>query len=181
MTYRTAFAVLLKLVLIASVFAVIGGVASLKAAAHAIQSSSTVAGCVTDTAGRPLPGVTVDVGRSGSHRTVLSDSIGCYAVTDVPPGSYFVFARLEGFVSITRDLLNVQSGRSETVNFRMDVAPICECIQFPTTLVSLWNGADTVVRVRITGHDLRAGDVKHIAKVLNVWKRNGPGPNRWTG
>ena len=40
MTCRTAFAALLKLMLLASIFAVIGGVASLKAAAQTIQSQA---------------------------------------------------------------------------------------------------------------------------------------------
>ena len=36
-------------------------------------STSTVSGCITDTMGRALPGVTVDVGGNGRHRIVQSD------------------------------------------------------------------------------------------------------------
>src|SRR5437588_9929636 len=111
-----------------SVIVALSGVASLNAAAQTVQSTSTVAGCITDTIGQPLPGVTVDVGGSTTHRIVVSNSTGCYMVTDVPSGSYFVFARLQGFISVTRDSLTVAPGRSQTVNLRMRVAPICECI-----------------------------------------------------
>jgi hypothetical protein len=52
----------------------------------------------------------------------------------------------------------------------MRVAPICECITSPTTLVGLWDAADAVLRIRITGHDANAPDRKHIATALTVWK-----------
>jgi hypothetical protein len=162
----------LKQMLLASIFAVIGGMVSLKAAAQTIQSASIVTGCITDTAGRPLPGVTVDVGGNGRHRVVQSDASGCYAVPDVPAGSFFVFGRLQGFVSITHDNLNVEPGRSQSIDFQMRVAPICECIAFPATLSKLWDGADAVVRVRITGHHPSNPETRYRGAVLSVWKRN---------
>ena len=136
--------------------------------------TSVVAGCITDTSGQPLPGVTVEVGGSGRHRIVQSDASGCYAVPDVPAASYFVFARLEGFVSVTNDNLNVEPGRPESIDLQMRVQTICECIAvaFPDTLAKLWDVADAVVRVRITGHDPSNREAKHRGALLNVWKRN---------
>ena len=172
MTNGMTFAAMLQSVFAASLFVSLDGVASLHTAARAAQGTSAVAGCITDTIGQSLPGVTVDVGGSGSHRVVLTSSLGCYSATNVPSGSHFVFARLPGFVSVTRDNLNVDPSQPQTVNFRMRVAPICECLAFPETLSGLWDAADTVVRVRITGHDADAPDVKHIAAVSNVWKEH---------
>ena len=135
------------------------------------QDTSTFAGCITDKVGQPLPGVTVDVGANGAHRIVVSNSRGCYAVQDLPAGSYNVFARLPGFVSVTREGLHVQPGRSQAVDFQMRVAPICECVSwFQWTLASLWEHADAVVRLRITGHDSTDPEVTHQASVLSVWK-----------
>src|SRR5215468_11581307 len=116
------------------------------------QETSTIAGCIADNGGQPLPGVTVDVGGNGAHRIVVSNSRGCYAVQDLTAGSYYVFARLPGFVSVTREGLNVQPGRSQVVDFEMRLATICECVSwFQWTLASLWEHADAVVRLRISG------------------------------
>jgi hypothetical protein len=136
----------------------------------AAQGTSTVAGCITDTTGQPLPRVTVDVGGSGKHRIVHSDAGGCYAVPDVPVGSYFVFARLQGFVSVTRDNLNVAPGRSQNINLQMRIASICECISLPGTLATLWDEADAVVRVRIIGHDSSNPESRYRAALLSAWK-----------
>ncbi len=39
------------------------------------------------------------------------------------------------------------------------------------TLARMWQDADAVVRIRISGHDPNAPEMKHAANVLNVWKR----------
>ena len=115
--------------------------------------------------------MTVDVGGNGRHRIVQGDARGCYAVPDVPAGSYFVFARLQGFVSVTRDNLNVEPGRPQNIDLQMRIAPICECITFPDTLAKLWDEADAVVRVRIIGHDSSNPESRHRAALLSAWKR----------
>jgi hypothetical protein len=159
-----------KPLFLAFALAAISGVAAPGGAAQPARDTSTISGCVTDTRGQAMPGVTLDIGQSGKHLLAHTDATGCYTVTEVKPGSYFVFARLLGFISATRDNVIAEEGRSQTVNFRMRVAPICECLEFPTTLIGLWNRADTVVRVRLTGHDPAAPDVKHIGTLLKVWK-----------
>jgi hypothetical protein len=134
--------------------------------------TSAIIGCITDPSGQHLPGVTVDVGGDGLHRIVQSDARGCYAVPDVPAGSHYVFARLRGFVSVTRDELTVApGGSSQTVDLQMRVAGMCECLPFPDTLRGLWDAADAVVRVRITGHDPSNPDVGYRAALSSIWKR----------
>jgi hypothetical protein len=140
-------------------------------AAHT-QDAGTVVGCITEkSTGQPLPDATVDVGGDGRHRIVQSDARGCYAVPDVPAGSYFVFARVHGFVSVTHDNLSVAPGRSESVDFQMPRAGMCECLIFPDTLATLWHAADAVVRVRIIGHDANP-QPRYRAALVSVWKRN---------
>jgi hypothetical protein len=104
---------------------------------------------------------------------VLSNASGCYEAGDFLRGSYAVFATLRGFLSCTRDQLNIEPGRSEQVNFEMRIAPLCECFGLSKTLSAPWDQADAVVRVRISGH--KPGPVwssQHIATVLAVWKRD---------
>jgi hypothetical protein len=172
MTTRTALNISLKPMVVALLLVTPGGMASRASAAQAAQNTSTVAGCITDPTGQPLPDVTVDVVRGGSHRTVFTNAAGCYAAADVPSGSCFVFARLTGFVSVTHDQLNIVPGQSETVNLQMRVAPMCECISYEKTLAHFWNEADAIVRIRITGHDSTTQDVKHVAEILKVWKQD---------
>lgn len=150
----------------------LGCLMAFNAGAQPAQGTGEVAGCISDVTGEPMPGVTVDVGGSGRHRIVLSDVNGCYAVPDVPSGSYFVFARLQGFVSVTQDNLHVQPGRLLKVDLRMRVAPICECLPFPATLARLWDAADAVVRVRITGHEAGSPEAKYSGAISRVWKRS---------
>jgi hypothetical protein len=136
-------------------------------------ATAGVLGCITDSRGQPLPGVPVDVFGNGKHRIVRSNSAGCYEAGDLMPGSYVVFATLPGFLSYTRDQLILEPDRPEQVNFQMRVAAICECIGLPTTLVALWEEADAVVRLRISGH--QPGPMwssQHTATVLAVWKRD---------
>jgi hypothetical protein len=135
-----------------------------------LPDTTTVAGCVTSTDGQPLPGVTVDVGGNGRHRTELTDGSGCYAVPDLSAGSYFVSARVQGFVSATRDNLYVESARSARVDFRLRVASICECLPFPDTLADLWDAADAVIRIRLTAHDPSNPENRHIGTVSRIWK-----------
>ena len=100
-----------------------------------------------------------------------TDRNGCYAVADVPAGTYFVFARLEGFVSVTYDNLIVAPGSSQHVDFVMRIGGMCECLKFPETLSELWDKADAVVHVRITGHDPDSPEIKDRGATLTVWKR----------
>lgn len=143
------------------------------ASAQTTEDTATVSGCVTDTAGYPLPDVPVDLSGNGKHRIVRTNAAGCYEVAGLPRGSYAVFVTLQGFLSNTHDPLNLESGQSENVSFQMRVAPICECITVPRTLSGLWNEADVVVRLRITGH--KPGPTwssQHIARLLTIWKRD---------
>jgi hypothetical protein len=42
------------------------------------ESTGTLRGCITDRAGQPLPGVSVDISADGVHRTVVSNRDGCF-------------------------------------------------------------------------------------------------------
>ena len=144
--------------------------------AQAPESTGTLRGCITDRAGQPLPGVSVDISADGVHRTVVSNRAGCYEFIDVPRGPYVVFAKLTGFTSYIREDLRITSNRVERLDFQMRVACICECISYPT-LPSLWDPAEAVVRVRTIGHqlgqDVGCGPyIRHTATVVTVWKRH---------
>jgi hypothetical protein len=116
-------------------------------------AAGSLTGCVTDVKGKPLPGVTVDVSTGSVHRLVTSGPDGCYELPELPAGGYVVFARLPGFASYTRDVLQVPAGKAARLDFQMDVHAICECVGPPSTLASLSAEADAVVHLRISGHE----------------------------
>lgn len=147
--------------------------------AQSHDATGALAGCITDTNGNPLPGVTIDVSAKGFHRTLSSNATGCYELTGLPPGVYVVLAGLRGFGSVTRDQIAVSRGRIEPRDLEMHVRAICECVVGPPTVAQMWKDADAVVRLRITGHEqvpsAGAGlfpHVKHTATVRSVLKRH---------
>jgi hypothetical protein len=134
-----------------------------------------LAGCVSDMARSPLPGVTIRVTGANVDRTVTSETDGCFRVGVLPPGTYLLFATLPGFSAVTQDELAVRAGALTRVDFRMRVASICECLMVaPPTVPSLWAKADVVAQIRIGGHDYGPEDARvdavHTATVLRVWK-----------
>lgn len=147
--------------------------------ARAQDALGTVVGCVTDITGGPAPHVTIELSIARRvYVTVFADDQGCFEAA-VPSGEYVLVGKLTGFPNVTRDKLRVLPGGRLRADFKMKFPPICECLSVkPPTVQSLWNEADIVARVRITGHDRqfeydRDPRVVHTAAVLDLWK--GPG------
>jgi hypothetical protein len=80
---------------------------SAAAAAPQLLSTHTLIGAVTDSSGRALPGVTIDLSRpaeANTVRTVVTDVNGRYRIEKVLPGAYVLAFRLPGFGSAIRDI-----------------------------------------------------------------------------
>jgi hypothetical protein len=76
-------------------------------AAQQALSTHTLLGTVTDSSGRALPGVTVDLSRpaeANTVRTVVTGANGRYRIDTVLPGAYVLAFRLPGFRSAIRDI-----------------------------------------------------------------------------
>jgi len=147
--------------------------------AQSRDATGALAGCVTATTGYPIPGVKIDLSAKGVHRTISSNTTGCYELTGLPPGSYVVFARVPGFASVTRDQIAIAPLGSERRNVQMHIRSICECTGGPSRVASEWKEADAVMRLRITGHQpgppRTAGHfpyLKHAATVRSVLKQH---------
>ena len=78
----------------------------------ASAQENAVAGRVLDTAGDPLPGVTVEVlgSAQGETRIAVTDLDGLYRIDDIPPGTWTVFFTLPGFRLVGRDNVGVDVG-----------------------------------------------------------------------
>ena len=73
---------------------------------------NAIVGRVLDTAGDPLPGVTVEVlgSAQGETRLEVTDLDGWYRSDDLPSGTYTVFFTLPGFRLVGRDNVGVDVG-----------------------------------------------------------------------
>ena len=86
-------------------------------AAVRAQSTGTIGGQVTDTAGgRPIAGAQVSV--VGTLRGAVTDEQGRYSITNVPAGTQRLRARMLGYAPADQSV-NVTAGATATVNFTL--------------------------------------------------------------
>ncbi len=128
-----------------------------------------------------LPGATVVAKGGGLQRTTVADRAGCYELTDLPPASYRVTARLTGFDNVTSDIVVVASSTSTRLEFTTRPSAICECIRMTGTLAELRDRSDAVLHVRLseseTAGSTAGGFYRHSAAVVGAVKQAaGPRP-----
>jgi len=123
-----------------------------------------------------LPGVTIVAKAGRVQLTTTADAGGCYALRDLPVGSYRVTARLAGFDNVITDSVSIEPTRVARLDVAMRISPICECIRLGgTTLAEQLNFADAVLHVRLAASEpsptTPAGYYRHAATVLDALKK----------
>src|SRR3990170_4102373 len=84
-------------------------------ASTAQTSLGIISGTVKDSAGAPLPGVTIRISKGGvSTQTQTTDAKGAFAFARVPAAEYELTAILSGFAPFTARI-TVRPGATETV------------------------------------------------------------------
>lgn len=168
--------------LVATVLAVVSA-AAVMVGSQAPDGAGSVAGCAIEVSGERLPGVTVLAKAGRVERTAVTDTSGCYELRDLPPASYRVTARLQGFDNVIRDRLGVSASTSSRFDFTMRVSSICECVRVAGSLAEQRAHADAVLHLRLSESEAVAstpgGYYRHSATVLAVLKepeRGHPGP-----
>ena len=151
--------------------------ANLAMAAQQPGATGSIAGCMSDIVNQRIPGTTVLAKGGGLERTARTDDSGCYELTDLPVGSYRVTASLAGFMNVTRNKVTVTPSSVAPLDFRMRVAPICECVRINRTVADHLAYADAVLHVRISedepdGSD-EQGNYPHRASVISAVKTPG--------
>ncbi len=100
------------------------------AAVGAQQGTSELRGRVLDGTGGSLPGVTVTVKNqdTGMFRETLSGDSGAFLATALVPGRYEVSATLQGFKTFKRSDLQLEVGRTATIDVTMEVGGMEETL-----------------------------------------------------
>lgn len=109
----------------------LGFVSSLNVAAAAqTAGGGTIRGFVKDEQGAALPGVTVTASRPGAGNpfTTVSDAAGLYRITGLPPGSYTVFAELQGFAKFERPGVVVRAGLNIGLDIGLTLGALTETV-----------------------------------------------------
>ena len=97
----------------------------------AALAQSAIAGVVTDSTGAVLPGVTVEASSPAlieQTRSVVTDASGLYRIVDLRPGTYKVTFTLQGFSTLVRDGITLESEFTATVNVQLRVGALEETI-----------------------------------------------------
>jgi len=94
------------------------------------QTAGEISGRVTDPAGARVPGVVItmtNVGTAGVRNTV-STGTGDYLFPDVPPGTYNIQARHEGFKVESSDGVEVNVQQSLRLDFKLQVGQVTQSV-----------------------------------------------------
>jgi len=102
-------------------------------AAHAQQTTGTIAGRVIDVQGLVVPGVTVTVKSEQGTKTAVTDADGRFSVPFLTPGAYALHAELQGFKAVDRSGLAVHLGQTVDVPVTLEVGAVSESVDVTAT------------------------------------------------
>ena len=104
--------------------------------AAAQSTTGTITGRAVDSSGAVLPGVSVSISSPqmiGGARDAVTDSLGTYRFTLVPPGVYQVKFQLASFRALTVDSAVVTANGTLTVNAPLQVESLAESVTVVST------------------------------------------------
>jgi len=124
-------------------------------------TTGTILGEVKDSTGGALPGVTVSsINQSnGAKRETVTDALGTYRFTAMPPGTYTLTAALAGFKEITRADVRLPIASQITVPFTLEVAGLTESV-IVTEQAPLVDITEQVVRTNIESKQIESLPLK---------------------
>ena len=100
-------------------------------ASLALAQTASVSGIVTDSSGASAVGVSVNITNTGTGivRKSLTNAEGLYAIPLLPPGGYEIRLTKEGFRSIVRSDLRLETEQSARFDFALQVGVVTESIK----------------------------------------------------
>lgn len=101
---------------------------------HAQTTNGLVTGTVTDPSGAVVFGAAINLTNedTGLQRTTTANESGTYVVPQLPPGTYTVSAKAEGFAIQSRRDVRLDVNQSVTLDFKLTTASVSQMIQVNT-------------------------------------------------
>src|SRR5260370_3632648 len=95
------------------------------------SSTATVTGTVTDQKGAAVPGATIELLNTATNesRTQTTNDAGYYTFVSVPPGTYKVVFKKDGFRTTTMGPLDAQVGKSLTANVQLEIGTMARTVE----------------------------------------------------
>jgi len=95
------------------------------------SSTATVAGTVTDQKGGAVPNATVELldTATNASRSQSTNETGYYTFVSVPPGSYKVVIKKDGFRTTNIGPVAVQVGKSATVDAQLEIGTMSQMVE----------------------------------------------------
>jgi hypothetical protein len=90
-------------------------------AALASVTNGTIKGTTVDELGLPIPGVVVSIDSEAlmGGKKMATDGEGRFLFIELPPGTYTVTAKSDGFATVQRQKVPVNVGRTQMVTMEM--------------------------------------------------------------
>jgi Carboxypeptidase regulatory-like domain/TonB dependent receptor-like, beta-barrel len=139
--------------------------------AQAQATSAALQGVVTDNQGGVVPGVAVTIKNTetGLSRDVVSDEAGFYRAVALPPGSYEITAKLDGFAPYTRSGLVLTVGQTAAIDIKLGLAGVTEAVTVgaATPLIDTASNAlgTTVTNAQLDDLPLAGRDFAALARL----------------
>lgn len=113
-----------------AVFALSASIAIVRPAAHAQEFRGTLSGAVTDSTGAAIPnaGVTVKETHTGTTTQTKTDGQGQFVTPFLLPGDYTVTVMMQGFQTVTRSNITLQSQEHPIVNVQLPVGETSQTV-----------------------------------------------------
>ena len=104
--------------------------------------SAQIVGTVTDASGAVIPEtqITAENEETGIKHEASANAVGQYTIPFLPPGSYRIDVKSDGFRSVVRSSVQVQVAQTATVNFELEVGAVTETIDVTDTAPLLDTG-----------------------------------------
>ncbi|MGI8745440.1 MAG: carboxypeptidase regulatory-like domain-containing protein [Bryobacteraceae bacterium] len=136
--------------------AILALLAALAPAIAQIESTGTVLGLLTDPAGAVIPGVSVELldTKTGIARTATTNASGRYTFVGVAPGRYSVKATAPGFQESLVPAVDVEVGKSYTVNLALQIGQEKQVIEVHSAPGAELQTLDATVGSTIGGETL---------------------------
>jgi hypothetical protein len=124
-------------------------------------TTGSILGDVNDSSGGKLPGVTVTVRNqeNGATRESVTDALGAYSFSALPPGTYTVSAALSGFGAVERKDIRLPIASQVAVPFVLQIASLSETVNV-TEQAPLIDTTEHVVKTLIDSQKIESLPLK---------------------